>query len=203
MDFRELVNSRRAINFFDPQRQVDPNLLRQAIEMAARAPSSYNLQPWSLIILTDPLQKAKLRELAFNQPKITEAPVVLMVLGDREGWSAGVPAADRLRAEMREEARPGFEAAAQGLYAESLEKRQAFACKNAGFFAMTLMLAAKSLGLETHPMDGFDHHAVRSAFNIPEKYWIPLLIAVGYFDSSQTLRPAPWRKTYEEIVVSF
>nr|WP_300462341.1 nitroreductase family protein [Desulfobacula sp.] len=37
-----------------------------------------------------------------------------------------------------------------------------------------------SLGLETHPMDGFDHEAVKKEFNIPEKYWILLLLAVGY-----------------------
>ena len=58
--------------------------------------------------------------------------------------------------------------ACQGLYGEREEKQQAFACKNAGFFAMALMLTAKHLGLDTHPMDGFDHDAVRKEFNIPE-----------------------------------
>jgi len=38
---------------------------------------------------------------------------------------------------------------------------------------MGLMYAATSLGLETHPMDGFDHEAVRKAFNIPDNLDFP------------------------------
>jgi nitroreductase len=65
------------------------------------------------------------------------------------------------------------------------------------------MYAATSQGLETHPMDGFDHEAVREAFKIPDNYWIPLLLAVGYRKPGLKLHPAKWRKTYDEIVVSF
>ena len=65
------------------------------------------------------------------------------------------------------------------------------------------MLAAKNLGLDTHPMDGFDHEGVRKAFNIPDNYWIPLLMAVGYFRTEEELAPPKWRKTYDEIVVNF
>lgn len=68
---------------------------------------------------------------------------------------------------------------------------------------MALMFAAKSLGLDTHPMDGFDHDGVRKAFNIPGNYWIPLLLAVGFFDESKKFHPPKWRKTFEEIVVKF
>jgi len=68
---------------------------------------------------------------------------------------------------------------------------------------MALMLAAKNLGLDTHPMDGFDHEAVRKEFNIPDNYWIPLLMAVGYFNKDMELAPPKWRKTVEEIIVKF
>ncbi len=68
---------------------------------------------------------------------------------------------------------------------------------------MSLMFAAKHLGLDTHPMDGFDHDGVREAFSIPENYWIPLLLAVGYFQKDKELSPPKWRKTFEEIVVKF
>jgi len=44
---------------------------------------------------------------------------------------------------------------------------------------------------------------VRKAFNIPENYWIPILLSVGYFKQDKTLMPPKWRKTVEEIVVKF
>ena len=104
---------------------------------------------------------------------------------------------------MSEDQRQWFEESRTSLYGESEDKQLAFACKNTGFFAMALMFAAKNLGLDTHPMDGFDHDAVRKEFNIPDNYWIPLLLAVGYFNKDMELAPSKWRKTGEEIIVKF
>jgi nitroreductase len=89
------------------------------------------------------------------------------------------------------------------LYNWSPDANLAFAAKNAGFFAMSLMYAAVSLGLDSHPMDGFDHEAVKKAFNIPDRYWVTILLAVGYKKPGLELTPPKWRKTYEEIVVDF
>ena len=69
MDFKDVINNRRAVNFFDPQKEVTDELLRQVVDMAALAPSSFNLQPWSLMVVRDREQKLRLQELAWNQPK--------------------------------------------------------------------------------------------------------------------------------------
>ncbi|NTU60499.1 MAG: nitroreductase family protein [Deltaproteobacteria bacterium] len=210
MEIRELFERRRAVNFFDPARPVAPDVVREIVTLGARAPSGFNTQPWSLLVLTEPEEKAKLRQVAWNQPKITEAPVVFVVLGDRTGWQAGHPVAERnfqemvTAGQMAEDKHDWLMGATGGLYGSSDERRQAFACKNAGFFAMALMLAAAGLGVDTHPMDGFDHEGVRAAFHIPESYWIPLLIAVGYRDPERTATlPYKWRKSADEIVVRF
>jgi nitroreductase len=209
MDFKDVVNQRRAVNFFDPQKPVSDDLIREMIRTAAKAPSSFNLQPWSLIILRDADEKMRLRKQAFDQPKVTEAPVVFIVLADRDGWRKGHPFAERNFKEMvkagtrTEDQYDGLINTWQGLYGATEEKQQAFACKNTGFFAMSLMYAAKSLGLDSHPMDGFDHEGVRREFRIPQNYWVPLLLAVGHFDEKKKLGPPKWRKSLEEIVVRF
>ena len=209
MDFKDVIHQRRAVNFFDPEKPVSDALIREMIELAAQAPSSFNLQPWSLMILKDPEEKMRLRKLAWDQPKVSEAPVVFIVLADRNAWKGGHPFVERNFSEMvkagsmTQDKHEWFLNACQGLYGDGLERRQAFACKNTGFFAMSLMYAAKHLGLDTHPMDGFDHDGVRESFHIPENYWIPLLLAVGHFDETKTLHPPKWRKTFDEIVVSF
>ena len=209
MNFNDVINNRRAVNFFDPDRDVPQKLLEEAIAMAAKAPSSFNLQPWSLIVLRDPDAKMRLQKIAWNQPKVSEAPVTLIILADRNGWQKGHPTVEKNFKEMvtagsmTDEQYQWFLDACQNLYGDSMEKQQAFANKNTGFFAMALMLAAKSLGLDTHPMDGFDHDAIRREFKIPENFWISLLLAVGYFRTDQTLLPPKWRKTYDEIVNNF
>ena len=209
MQYNEVVKNRRAINFFDPDRDVDDNLLTTVIETAALAPSSFNLQPWNLMVLRDKAEKEKLKALAWDQPKVVEAPVVLIVLADRTGWQEGHPTVEKNWEEMlrtgsmKSEQRDWFLGAAKSLYDWNQEAQLAFAAKNTGFFGMGLMYAATENGLESHPMDGFDHEGVRKAFNIPDNYWIPLLLAVGYKKPGLELLPPKWRKSYEEIVVSF
>jgi nitroreductase len=64
------------------------------------------------------------------------------------------------------------------------------------------MFAAKQLGLDTHPMDGFDHDGVVEEFSILKNFFVPMLIAVGHFDENKTLLPRNWRKPYDEIVIA-
>lgn len=209
MDFEQIVNSRRAVNFFDPDRPIDPALVRKMIELASKAPSSFNLQPWNLIVLTDREDKLRLQKCAMNQEKVGTAPVTMIVLADNSGFVEGHETVEQVFQDsirsgaMTEAQRDWFKNARNNLYGRNERITQAFSCKNAGFFAMTLMLAAKSLGIDSHPMDGFDHDQVTAEFKIPDHFYIPLLIAFGYFDSRKTLAPPKWRKSYEDIVVRF
>ena len=186
MNYKEISKKRRSINFFDTEKIIPPALLKEMVELAALTPSSFNLQPWNLMVLTDPDKKEQLKSLAWDQPKVVEAPVVMIVLADQNGWQDGHPVFEKNWEEMLAsgsmslEQREWFLNATRTLYNWSPEANLAFAAKNTGFFAMSLMHAATSLGLETHPMDGFDHEAVKKVFNIPEHYWVPLLLAVGY-----------------------
>ncbi|QGY40298.1 nitroreductase family protein [Pseudodesulfovibrio cashew] len=202
MDFKQILENRRAINFFDPDRDVSEETVSTILEEAAKAPSSFNLQPWKVVVLRDPDKKAALRKLAFDQPKITEAPVVLMILADRDGWKEGCDTLEKHFAnDLQPEQRDWFINATKGLYGTSAESSQAFANKNAGLFAMSLMYAASDQGLHTHPMDGFDHEAVREAFDIPDNYWISMLIAVGHAKPGLEILPKAWRQSCGEIIL--
>ena len=207
MDFSEILKKRRAVNFFDPARDVDQNLLKKIVEEAGNAPSSYNLQPWKIKIVRDMDRKEALRKLAFNQPKVTEAPVVLIMLADREGWKIDAPTVESTfndfvkSGKMQADQKERFSGVTQGLYGSDEMSSQAFANKNTGLFAMSLMYAATANGLESHPMDGFDHEGVRKEFNIPDRYWIPMLIAIGHLNPGTEIQPKGWRQSFEEMII--
>ena len=74
------------------------------------------------------------------------------------------------------------------------------ASKNAALYAMTLMIAAKGLGLDTHPMDGFDEACIKKEFNIPENKLVIMLIAVGNLKQGVTLLPRAFRRETDEFV---
>ena len=207
MEFRQLMETRRAINHFDPNKPVSDEELKKMVELATLVPSSFNLQPWNLIVVRSPEDKARLRKRAWDQFKVTQAPVVLIVLADRHGFEEGHSTVEQVWANslekgyMKEEQRNWFLDAAKRIYGGDL-RSLAFAVKNAAFFGLALMLAAKEIGLDTHPMDGFDHDGVVEEFSIPENFFVPMLIAVGHFDQTKTLLPRKWRKPYDEIVLA-
>ena len=203
MDFNAILEKRRAVNFFDPDRDVSEEQIETLLEDAAKAPSSFNLQPWKIKVVRSPERKAALRALAFDQPKVTEAPVILILLGDRSGWQEGTDTLEKHFANnLQPEQRDWFINTTKALYGNSEMASQALANKNAGLFAMSFMYAATDAGLETHPMDGFDHEAVRKEFSIPENYWIPMLIAVGHLAPDTEIQPKAWRQSAQEMILS-
>src|SRR4030042_5586812 len=95
MEFNQVMMKRRAIYFFDPTKPVSDDLLKHIMETAALSPSGFNLQPWQLIIVKTPADKERLKIAAWNQPKITEAPVVLIIIADKDGWKPGHPVVEK------------------------------------------------------------------------------------------------------------
>ena len=71
----------RSVRAFDPA-PLDEGTLEWLIAAAQSAPSSSNLQTWSVVAVQDPARKARLAELAGGQDHVRDAPLVLVWLAD-------------------------------------------------------------------------------------------------------------------------
>lgn len=69
MDVIQVIKERRSINFFETGKELPNNKLNELLEIANLSPSSFNLQPWKVIVVKDPERKNALRRCAFDQPK--------------------------------------------------------------------------------------------------------------------------------------
>jgi len=200
MDIIQAVKERRSINFFDPNKKVPEETLTQLLELANLSPSSMNLQPWEVVIVNDPERKSILKLCAFNQPKVVEASAVLIIIANPNTIEKNI---DRVINSWLELGyiSPNDEKTYRKLPKNLYEgnNRIYFAIKNTAFFAMSIMLAAKGLGLETHPMDGFSEQEVKLNFNIPNDCIIPLLICVGYPSPTLELLPRAFRRDVTEF----
>src|SRR5688572_20599043 len=92
LDFRtdgqplgKVIPRRRATPSFKDA-AVPEDILEELLELATLAPSGYNLQPWRFIVVRDLADRKKLRKAAMDQPKVEQAPVVVIACGDTEGW---------------------------------------------------------------------------------------------------------------------
>jgi len=204
MDVIQAIRERRSINFFEPGKEIPEDKLKKLLELANLAPSSFNIQPWKVVVIKDAEKKKILRKCAFDQPKVEEASVVLIMVADpksvEENFSKVLDNWQEL-GYMKPEMRETYINMAKNLYGdEDSLKRKLFAVKNTALFAMNLMLAAKGLGLDTHPMDGFDEDCIKKEFNIPADKIIPMLIAVGNLKSGRTLLPRAFRRSIDNFV---
>jgi len=204
LDVIEAIQERRSINFFDTERDVPDRLLKELLNTANLAPSSFNLQPWKVIAVKDRERKKVLRECAMNQPKVEEAPVVLIMVADPAALEENVDfmlTSWENLGYIKTENKNLLIKMIDRLYGpkDSLT-RKFFAVKNTGLFAMNLMMAAKGFGLDTHPMDGMDESCVKREFNIGEDCVVPMLIAVGYLRPGINLLPRAFRRELDKFV---
>ncbi len=204
MDAIQAIRERRAINFFEKGQEIPDDKLKELLTIANFSPSSFNLQPWKVVIVRETERKKILRKCAFDQQKVEEASAVLIIIADPEVVEENLERALNSWQELgyiKTDIRPIYTEMTKNLYGtkESLS-RKIFAVKNTALYAMSFMIAAKGLGLETHPMDGFDEECVKKEFNIPNDKIIPMLVAVGYLKSGMTLLPRPFRRDLSEFV---
>lgn len=203
MDVLDAIRKRRSVNFFDPDRLIAKETLSELLSVSNLAPSSFNLQPWRVIVVQDPAKKRELRSHALDQSKIEEASVVLIVIADPDvhvNLEAMLDSWEQL-GYIRTEKRSEISRMVTRRYgSEGSEERKLFAVKNASLFAMSIMIAAKGLGLEAHAMDGFDEGPMKRAFGIPDGKLVPMLIALGYIGKGAEILPRAFRRPLSEFV---
>jgi nitroreductase len=177
--FHALVRQRRATRNFMAEEVPEP-VLKSILEDATHAPSGYNLQPWRFLVLRTPEARQRLQQAAFGQPKIGEAPVVVVAFSPAEAWR------QRIDEVFAESVRRG------ALPPEGIEKRQQGAADFVGslpapvwvtrqvMIAFTvLMFSAEAHGWDTAPMEGFDAAAVRREFELGDGAEVVALLAIG------------------------
>ena len=202
MEFTDLVEDRRSVHDY-----ADADLDRETIEAILReavyAPSSYNVQPWEILVVGEDANRERLQEVAYGQPQVTDAPVTLVVFGRLD------PAAhvDRVLADQVEKGyRDEASAAATRESIEAMREypeaeRRVWTAKSTALAAMSLMFAARERGVATCPMGGFDAEALVEEFAVPDGYEPVMLVTMGYAaeDADDETLPRKFRRPVEEV----
>lgn len=178
----DAIEERRTTVLFDPSPSISDEQITELVRLATKAPTSFNLQNWRFIAVRTPEAKARLRKIAWDQAKITEAAVTFIICGQLTDHRV---MADRLgpaveAGTMPATMVPGWEAAAKSLYFEQPWRQRDEAIRTATFGAGTLIYAAHAMGLGAGPMIGFDAEAVAREFELAPDEIPAMLVAVGY-----------------------
>jgi len=201
METKALFNERRSVNYFDKDKTIEESQIKEIINLAVLAPSAFNLQPWRILVVKSEESKKRLFDLANQQEKILDAPATLVIIGNKEGYADANPVWVEMLQSVggNQKMVDGAKQAASFLYGSTDERKLKFAESNSGLLAMSIMIAAKEFGVDTHPMSGIDFDGIHKEFNLKKSESVVMAICMGHYDKSKQLYPRRPRRLFEDI----
>ena len=199
----EALKFRHACKKFDPDKKISQTDLDSILEAACLSPSSFGMEAWKFLVLESDEIRQKLRPACWDQPQVTEASHVIVIL-----------------------ARPGIVAPGNAYVKESFMRRQlpedvtlayiekykwymetevypvmnlyAWCAKQCYIGLANIMTAAAAIGIDTCPMEGFEKARVEQILDLDtNEYEVAVLVALGFRAGAQTPRR---RHTRERLV---
>jgi nitroreductase len=181
MEFRDIVMRRYATKKFDG-RTVPEAKMKELSELIRFAPSALNVQPWKIKVVTDPKMKERLRPASYDQEQITTCSHLLVFCANTDFRGL----LERLERLMTEAKVPGgdvkmvMEMAREYFLARTPEAQLAMAQHHVFLALGNALNGAKSLGLDSCPMGGFDPQEYARILGLPPNLVPTMLCPVGY-----------------------
>jgi nitroreductase len=197
----EAITSRRSIRAFLPK-PVPRGLIEEILQVASRAPSGTNTQPWLVHVLTgeakaalsrdimaafdDPAERARHTEPYPYYPTEWRSPYV-----DRRrkvGWDLygllGIGKSDKARMHVQHAKNYDFFGAPVGLMFSIDKVMQQGSWLDYGMFLQGVMVAARGRGLDTCPQAAFTpfHRIIAGHLGLREDQTVVCGMSLGYAD---------------------
>lgn len=183
---------RYAAKAFDPARPVSDEDLGTVLESIRLAPTSFGLQPFHVIVVSDPALKAQMRKAAYGQPQLATAPHVLVFIADTHNDAH----AEKLLADWRARDVPADKIATTAKFIKlaKLGRTLSFghrlwASEQAHIALGFALFTAASLRLDSCPMGGIARGKMRKVLGLPKHQTPVALMALGYRAAEDTVHP--------------
>lgn len=82
----EAISYRRSVRIFDPEKEIDTNIVKECIEQAALAPNSSNMQLWEFYHITSKDLIQKITPFCFNQNAAKTAQQMVVFVTRKDLW---------------------------------------------------------------------------------------------------------------------
>ncbi len=176
MNVSTAIQKRRAIRHFDPDHKMTKKEKEKLLSLALLSPTAFNIQNWRFVVVEDKELRKEIKAASWDQEQVSDASLLIILCADLKAWEKQPIRYWRSAPEPVQE----FIVPAIEQYYNGLDQTQRDeAMRSCGIAAQTLMLAAKSMGYDSCPMDGFDFEAVGDLINLPDDHAICMFVAIG------------------------
>lgn len=201
--FEEAMNFRHACKVFDDTKKISDEDLNYILEAGRKSPSSFGMEPWKFLVITNEELREKLRPACWNQVQVTSCSHLIIVLAaiDAVKPEFGVVERKFKRRTMPQDKLDMY----LGLYASHLEKTlssdenvYSWTSKQTYLAAANMMTAAAIKGVDSCPIEGYEKEKVEEILGLDtSKYQLSVVLPFGFRLNEQSTQ---LREKQEDIV---
>ncbi len=196
MDIFNVIEQRRSVRAYDSTHRMSEDEVNRLISLTMLSPTAFNIQHWRWVRVSDTSLREQIKAVAWNQAQITDASELFVLCADVQAWQKDT---SRYWVNAPEAVRDFMVGAIDQYYRGREQVQRDEAMRSGGIVAQTMMLAAKGMGYDTCPMDGFDFDAVAKLIQLPADHAIVMMIAVG--KGLEAARPRAGQLPIEQVLI--
>lgn len=202
-DFSKAMDFRHACKVFDDTKKISDEDIKFILEAGRKSPSSFGMEAWKFLVITNEELKAKLQPFCWNQPQITTCSHLVIVLTNINSVKpqSGLPEQRFKRREMPQEKLDFY----LDLYAKHLKNELStdenvhhWTARQTYIAAANMMTAAAYIGIDSCPIEGYEKQKVEEVLNLdPTQYQLSMVLPFGYRINEQSTQQ---RLPFDEVV---
>lgn len=202
-DFSKAMDFRHACKVFDENKKISDEEMHYILEAGRKSPSSFGMEAWKFLVITNEELKAKLRPFCWDQVQITSCSHLVVVLAGIENAKveSGMPKKRFTRREMPKETLDFY----MDIYGKHLAKTlssddniYAWTAKQSYIALGNMMTAAAFVGIDSCPIEGFEKENVEEVLGLDtSKYQLAVVVPFGYRINEQS---SQLRLPFDEVV---
>ena len=202
-NFTKAMNFRHACKIFDDTKKISDTDMKFILEAGRKSPSSFGMEAWKFLVITNEELKAKLRPACWDQVQLTSCSHLVILLTNINSVKpeSGLPEKRFKRREMPQEKLDFY----LNLYATHLTKELSsdenvhhWTSKQAYIAAGNMMTAAAYIGIDSCPIEGFEKEKVEEILGLDTtQNQLALVLPFGYRINEQSTQQ---RLPFDEVV---
>jgi len=202
-DFTKAMDFRHACKVFDDTKKINDEEMHYILEAGHKSPSSFGMEGWKFLVITNEDLKAKLRPFCWDQVQVTSSSHLVIVLAAIENVKveSGEVKKRFTRREMPQESLDFY----MDIYAKHLEKTLStdeniyyWTAKQSYIALANMMTAAAYLGIDSCPIEGFEKDKLEDVLELDTTKWqVSVVVPFGYRLNEQ---PEQLRLPFDEVV---
>ena len=196
MKTTDAIRARRSVKQFDADHEMSEEEVNELLSLAVLSPTAFNIQNWRFVVVTDRALRKQIREVAWDQAQVTDTSLFIVICADLKAWEKQP---DRYWNSAPKEVREFMLPAIDAYYRGKDQVQRDEAMRSCGIAAQTLMLAAKSMGYESCPMDGFDFEKIAELIHLPADHVVAMFVAIG--KGTKEAWPRPGQLDLDEVII--